>query len=473
MTKSTKRNLWILVGVLLIGALIAWTVVKNANKKEGTAVDFGEVNKATIEERVSASGRIFPVTEVAISSDISGEVVELFAKEGDSVRAGQLLARIDADQFESQVARGEASVSAARATVSTGKASIQQAIADKARLEAQLATNMLALKRAQQLAKEGLVSTAELETAEVAVQTSQATVRAAEAQIESARETVKGSGYQVASAQATLNELRTSLRRTNIVAPMTGILSKLNVEEGERVVGTMQMAGTEMARVADLSSMEVRVEVSENDIPRVTVGDNVEIEVDAYLDRKFDGKVSEISSSANTVSSATGVQSLNTDQVTNFIVTILIEPSSYADLIKPGRAYPFRPGMSASVDILTQVVKDATTVPIASVTAREKKDAKDNKIPKAVATSNEEDKRDELEEIVWVVTDASKVERRVVTTGVQNREVIQILSGLQLGEKIVIGPYAQVARKLKDGEKVYKKEEDKKKDDADQDEDDK
>ncbi len=468
MTKTTKRNLWILVGVLLVGGLVAWTISKNADRKEGTAVEFGTVEKATIEERVSASGRIFPVTDVGISSDVSGEVVELFVREGDSVRAGQLLARIDADAYESQVARGQAQVNSAQALVSTAQASIEQLTGERKRLVAQLEANQLALRRAEQLAKEGLLSQAELENAQVAVALFKAQVEAADANLRGARETVKGNSYAVASARATLRELQTSLRRTNIVAPMDGILSQLNVEEGERVVGTMQMAGTELARVADLTQMEVRVEVSENDIPRVSLGDPVDIEVDAYLDRKFTGKVAEISSSANNLTSAAGVQTLNTDQVTNFTVTILIDASSYADLVAAGRAYPFRPGMSASVEILTETVTDAVSVPIAAVTARET----DEKAAKAQAgdesdgasatatAASETPATEDLVEVVWVVKDDGTVERRVVKTGVQNRKVIQVTSGLRVGERIVVGPYAQVARKLKDGSKVYEEEDD-------------
>ncbi len=458
MTKTTKRNLWILFAALVVGGLVTWSVLKSSDRKEGTAVELGVVEKGTIEERVSASGRIFPVTDVGISSDVSGEVVELFVKEGDSVRAGQLLARIDADAYESQVARGQAQVNQAQAAVSSAKATIQQLTGDKTRLSAQLEANQLAARRAEQLAKEGLLSQAELENAQVAVALSKASIAAAEASIQAAQENVRGNGFQVSSAQATLRELQTSLRRTNIIAPMDGILSQLNVEEGERVVGTIQMAGTELARVADLTQMEVRVEVSENDIPRVSLGDPVEIEVDAYLDRKFTGKVAEISSSANNLTSAAGIQTLNTDQVTNFTVTILIDASSYADLVAAGRTYPFRPGMSASVEILTETVADAVTVPIASVTAREMDESTSNKKP--TPSDDQAPNSDELVEVVWVAKDDGTVERRIVKTGVQNRKVIQVTSGLQIGERIVVGPYAQVARKLKDGSKVYEEDDD-------------
>ena len=469
MTKSTKRTLWIVLGVLLVGGLVAWTITRSANKKDGTAVEFGTVETATIEERVDASGRIFPVTDVGIASDVSGEVVKLFVREGDSVRAGQRIAQVDADAIESQVAQAQAGVNQSQAGVSQARAQIKQFEAQVQQFKAQLANNRLAAKRAAELAAEGLLSQQDLEAAQVAVETTEANISAAQAQADAAREVVRGNEYQVASAEARLRELRTSLRQTNITAPMDGILSQLNVEEGERVVGTMQMAGTELARVADLSEMEVRVEVSENDIPRVALGDRVDIEVDAYLDRTFRGRVAEISSSANNLTTATGTQSLNTDQVTNFVVTIVIEPDSYADLVTAERPYPFRPGMSAAVEILTQVVEGATAVPVASVTAREREDRKKTARASVAGADNDELDYDDLEEIVWVVQDGGTVERRVVKTGVQNRDVIQVTEGLSVGERIVIGPYAQVARKLDDGDKVYEKEEE---DEEDEDEDD-
>ena len=253
---------------------------------------------------------------------------------------------------------------------------------------------------------------------------------------------------------------------------MNGIVSQLNVEEGERVVGTIQMTGTELARIADLSRMEVRVEVSENDIPRVNLGDPVEIKVDAFLDRVFTGRVTEISSSANNLTNAAGVQVLTTDQVTNFAVTIEIEPSSYKDLVTASRPYPFRPGMSASVDIMTEVVENAVAAPIASVTAREKENLRKKASAKTVSNDGEEEELidlNDLEEVVWVVTAADTVERRVVKTGIQDRENIQITQGLKVGERIVTGPYSAVARRLDQGDKVYQQEEKKESKDKDED----
>jgi len=460
MSKTTKTVLWILLGAAVIGGLGYWTIQKSKGKKSGTAVEYGEAKRMRIEERVSASGRIFPVTEVAISSDVSGEVVELMVAEGDSVRQGQLLARIDPDAIESQVSRGRAAVNAAKANAANSQATIEQMIANRKQLDAALLVAKQVLKRNEGLVKEGLLSAAELEQSQNAVATANAQIEAADANVKAAQAGAKAAKFNVESSQATLRELSTNLSRTNVKAPMTGIVSLLNIEQGERVVGTMQMAGTEMARIADLSKMEVQVEVSENDIPRVTVGDEVEIEVDAYLDRTFDGKVTEISNSANNLTSINGSQSLSTDQVTNFVVTISILPESYQDLITPTRPYPFRPGMSAAVDILTEVENDALSVPIASVTAREVED-EDGESSKA------EGDEEELEEVVWRITATDEVERAVVKTGIQDRRNIMILSGLKAGDKVVVGPYSAVSRKLDDGDKVYEKEEEKKDEDED------
>ena len=461
MTKKTKRNLLIGIGVLAVAALVAITVANNRNKKQGVGVEFGEAERRTIEERVTASGRIFPVTEVSISSDVSGEVVELPIAEGDSVRAGQLLARIDPDAIQSRVAQGRAAVDGAQATAAQSRAAIEQARAQVAQLEAQLINQRAVLERTRQLVGEGLASQADLDAAEAAVRTTEANVDAGEASVRAAQEQARASDFNVKSARASLSELSTNLRRTRITAPMTGVVSALLVEEGERVVGTIQMSGTEIARIADLSRMEVQVEVSENDIPRVTLGDPVDIEVDAYLDRTFKGRVAEISNSANNLATgAAALQSLTSDQVTNFVVTIEINPASYADLVTERRPFPFRPGMSAAVEILTEVVEDAVAVPIAAVTAREVDEEKQPGVDAAA----------ELEEIVWVVpAGADTVGRRAVKTGVQDRDYIQVVSGVDPGERIVVGPYAQVSRKLESGDQVYEDEDDDDEEDADED----
>jgi HlyD family secretion protein len=312
-------------------------------------------------------------------------------------------------------------------------------------------------------------STSNLRTAEAAMSAADASLRAAESTISSARANVSAAESGISSAQARLRELRTSLNKTVITAPVSGIISKLNVERGERVVGTLQMAGTEIMRIANFSSMEVQVDVSENDILKVSVGDEADIEVDAYLGRKFKGKVSEIANSASNVG-ATGQASLNTDQVTNFTVKIRVDATSYADLMQTGQRYPFRPGMSASVDIYTHTADGTLSVPIIAVTAKEdddedKKPAKaeqDGEGGPAARTVSEREK--EIKEIVYVVV-GDTVAVREVKTGIQDNDFIEITTGLQEGETVVTGPYSAIARKLKSGSRIRIAEE-KKNDDG-------
>ena len=273
-------------------------------------------------------------------------------------------------------------------------------------------------------------------------------LKSSESSLASARENVRVADYGISSANARLKELRTSLQKTIITAPVSGIISKLNVERGERVVGTLQMAGTEMMRIANLRSMEVQVDVSENDILKVSVGDETDIEVDAYLGRKFKGKVSEIANSAT--NSGTGV-ALNTDQVTNFVVKIRVDANSYTDLVKDGRRYPFRPGMSASVDIFTNTADSTLCVPLIAVSARENEsEVKKNENDQEKEKEND---LDNIKEVVFVVT-GDTVAMREVKTGIQDNDFIQVVSGLQEGEKVVTGPYAAIARKLKGGMRV-------------------
>jgi HlyD family secretion protein len=285
----------------------------------------------------------------------------------------------------------------------------------------------------------------------------EANLRSSESNLSSARENVRVAEFGINSANARLKELRTSLQKTIITAPVSGIVSKLNVEKGERVVGTLQMAGTEMMRIANLHSMEVQVEVGENDILKVSLNDDTDIEVDAYLGRKLKGKVSEIANSASNIGTAAGL-SLNSDQVTNFVVKIRIDPQSYKDLMKDGRRYPFRPGMSASVDIFTQLAENTLSVPIISVTAQEDDKDKDKK-------KSDKEKEEEtpaakqsvadnvIKEIVFVVV-GDTVAAREVKTGIQDNDHIEILSGLQEGEQVVTGPYSAIARKLKSGSRI-------------------
>jgi HlyD family secretion protein len=307
------------------------------------------------------------------------------------------------------------------------------------------------LERNAQLLKDGIISQADYEQSLTNVENLEANLRSSEANIRSAIQSIKGNEFSIESAEASLKELNTSLSRTTIKAPVDGIVSSLSVEKGERVVGTIQMAGTEMMRIANLNTMEVQVDVSENDIIKVSLGDRVDIEVDAYLDKKVKGVVTEI---ANSASNLGGAVSLNTDQVTNFIVKIRIDQDSYKDLIHEGMQYPFRPGMSASVDIYTEELEGVVSVPIQCITARE-------------LDIDEDDDSDEKEfkEVAFKVS-GDTVSMVQVKTGIQDNEHIQILEGIAEGDRIVSGPYSAISGKLKEGDTVYEKEDkdDKKKD---------
>ncbi|MDC1508067.1 efflux RND transporter periplasmic adaptor subunit [Saprospiraceae bacterium] len=455
-TKKKKSRKW-LVPVLIIGigALIAAAYFKGQGKPKGIEVTVEEADNRTILEKVTASGKIFPETEVKISSDVSGEIVELYVQEGDSVYIGQVLAKIDPDTYESTVERGRASVNSAKANKAASATQIESSKAQIQQIQAQLTNAKTVQDRNVKLLSEGVISQVEFDQSLSALQGLVANMRSAEATLESAKKNVEGASYSVQSAEATLREMRTSLSRTIIKSPTNGIVSSLSVEQGERVVGTIQMAGTEMMRIANLSAMEVQVDVSENDILRVSLNDKVDIEVDAYLDRKFSGYVTEIANSASNIG---GAASLNTDQVTNFVVKVRVDSESYKDLLGPNKRYPFRPGMSASVDIRTETMDNVLAIPIQAVTVREKEDDKDNKKKKAAD--------DELEEVVFVM-EADTVRMVNITTGIQDDEYILVTSGLEKGEVIITGPYSAISKKLDQGDAVRVKEEKEKNDDED------
>ncbi|MCW5923503.1 MAG: efflux RND transporter periplasmic adaptor subunit [Saprospiraceae bacterium] len=467
-TTTPKRKRTLLYALLgLFALLVVAAAIKARSKPKGEEVTVEKVQRRTIRETVSASGKIFPETEVKISSDVSGEITELYVREGDSVVAGQILAKIRPDEYQSAVEQGQASLNTARAqreissaNVKTSTAQIEQFRADVQRAKTQMEAARNAHQRNEKLHREGVISTAEFETslsnlraAESAVAAADASLKSAENNLANARENVRVSDFGITSAGARLRELRTSLQKTIITAPVNGIVSKLNVEKGERVVGTLQMAGTEMMRIANLTSMEVQVDVSENDILKVNLNDETDIEVDAYLGRVFKGRVSEIANSASNVS--TSAISLNTDQVTNFVVKIRVDPASYSDLMGQGRLHPFRPGMSASVEIYTKTADSTLSVPLIAVTTREDEDKdKKNKVQKAEEVK-ETSKKDlsKIREIVFVMS-ADTVAAREVKTGIQDNDYIEILTGLQEGELVVSGPYSAIARKLKAGSHV-------------------
>jgi len=462
MAKAGKNKLIIFLGILLL-CLIGFAIFKNRSKPKGVEVTTEEVAKRTIKEQVSASGKVFPETEVKISSDISGEIVELFVEEGDTVKAGQLLGRIDADTYQAQVQRSQASVSNARAQVANSEAGItraeailKQSQAQRDQILAQAINTRAIHARNKELFDGGIISAADYENStstldgiEANLKSAEATISSNRANLEAARQSVKAAEFNVKSAQATLGEVNTSLRRTNIVAPMDGIISRLDVEQGERVVGTLQMAGTEMMRVADLSTIEVQVDVSENDVLRVNVGDPAKIEVDAYLDEEFTGYVTEIANSATNSTAA----SLTTDQVTNFVVKIRINPESYREMMIKNKRFPFRPGMSASVDINTNTEKDVLTIPIQAVTTRDLNQVGKKKRGKRKKKEKKGDLEENIKEVVFIM-EADTARMVQVTTGIQDDKYIQIIDGLTEGMDIIEGPYSVVSKKLEQGEDI-------------------
>jgi HlyD family secretion protein len=375
------------------------------------AVEKAEYRSVT--ETITANGKIQPEKEVKISPDVAGEIVELNVKEGENVVKGQLLCRIKPDIYVSQRDRSMAAINSAKARL--------------AQSEAQFVQAELAYKRNKQLFDEQTVSKSEFEQSE--------------AQYTVAKSEVDAAKFTVLSSEASLKEANENLLKTSIYSPMTGTVSMLLVELGERVVGTSMMTGTEMMRVADLSRMEAQVQVNENDITRVNLGDTAVVTVDAYLDQKFKGVVSEIANSAKT----TG---LSADQVTNFDVKILVLPSSYASLLKKGELNPLRPGMSASVDIQTETRKGVLAVPIQSVTTR-------TDTTKMQVTPGSEEIRTLL-----FTTDGTYAFAKDVKTGIQDNSYIEILSGIKEGDQVISQPFSAISKKLSDSTliQIVKKE---------------
>lgn len=406
---------------ILIPVAIVLIIVAVIGKKQGwfgkaftVKVAVENAEKRTIIETITANGKIQPEMEVKISPDVSGEIVELTVKEGYEVQKGQLLLRIKPDIYISQKDRSMAAISSARARL--------------AQAEAQFTQADLSYKRSKQLFNEQTISKSDFEQAE-------ANFTVAKSEVDAAK-------FSIVSAEASLKEANENLVKTSIYAPMSGTVSMLLVELGERVAGTNLMAGTEMLRVADLSRMEAQVEVNENDIVKVKLGDTALIEVDAYLDRKFKGIVTEIANSAKT----TGVSA---DQVTNFDVKILVLPQSYQNLVDAGDKNPFRPGMSASVDIQTESKSDITTVPIQSVTTR-------TDTTKNVVKASDK----EIRTLVFI-TDGKYALARDVKTGIQDNNFIEILSGVTAGDRVISAPFSAISKKLADSTliEIVKKEE--------------
>ena len=454
--KSSNKIWWILGGVvLLLGGGLAIAKQKGwIGKEPSTEVEFTKAKKADIIERVSASGKIQPEVEVKLSPDVSGEIVGLYVNEGDSVRAGQLLLKIRPDNYESLLSRAEAQVN-------SSKASVEQAKSGQSQSESRLLKAKIDYDRNRKLHDDKVISDADFDQFN-----SQYLV--AKQDVESAKANVQAAVFNVKSTEAALKEARANLTKTTIYAPQSGTVSKLNVELGERVVGTSQMAGTELLRIANLNKMEVRVNVNENDITRVSMNDTVIIDVDSYSasGRKFKGIVYEIASSANGLGSAAAA-AVSSDAVTEFEVKIRILRSSYSDLIVGKRSYPLKPGMTASVEIITNRKMGVLSVPLATVTTRDPTMTPEGDKKEGEENSNQEPekviKKDKIKEVVFVMDKDSKAKLREVKTGISDFENIEILSGLKEGETIISGPYITVSKKLKEGELVMKKKVEEKK----------
>ncbi len=465
MKKKSNRIWWILGGVVVL-LLVGLVVAKQMGligKPDMTEVDFAAVKQTDITERVTASGRVQPQVEVKISPDVSGEIIGLYVNEGDPVKAGQLLVRIRPDNYESLLAR-------ARATVNQNRAQREQSKAGVAQSAARLIRAKADFERNKKLYADKVISSADLETSE-------ANYNVARQEVESANATVRAADFGIRSAEAGLRDATENLRKTTIYAPVNGTVSKLNVELGERVVGTSQMAGTEIMRIANLQNMEVRVNVNENDIVRVSLGDTADIDVDSYATsgRKFKGLVYEVANTANGLTGA-AASALSADAVTEFEVKIKILNSSYEDLLnqKGKKGYPFKPGMTASVEVITERKKGVLAVPIAAVTTRsvdqETEEPQEQRSGTVIEKpANQIEKKAEIKEIVFVNV-AGKATQREVKTGISDFENIQITSGLKAGEQIISGPFIAVSKKLKEGELVTKRDPNKSRKKEDKDE---
>lgn len=435
----SKQLKWIIgILLLLIVVLVVLKATGTIGKDEGTKITTEKAVRRTITETVNASGKVYPEVEVKVSPDISGQIVELNVAEGDTVKKGQVLARIYADLYTSQRDQAAAVVAQSQAQVANSEAQLGA-------LKATLDQTEAAYKRNKQLVEDKVISQAEYETAQQAY-------LAAKANYAAAQKGVQASQANVQANIAGLNRASKDVGRTTILAPMNGVISLLSVKNGERVAGNSFNVGTEMMRIADLNSIEVQVDVSENDIPKVKLGDSADVEVDAYNQRKFKGVVYKI---ANPTPSATSSSSTTT--VTNYEVHIRLLSESYKDLMGKGKPFPFRPNMTGSADIKTHTEDNVLSVSLNAVTTRDKNNNSTQKADDNNNNSNNNNttvNSDDINEVVFVVQKDGTVKQRIVKTGVQDLNNIQITNGINAGDEVVTGPYDVVSKDLKDGTKV-------------------
>lgn len=445
MAKFSKKNLWIIIVSALVIIILVVAAVKKGQSSKATKVAVEKVELRTLVETVSANGKIQPAKDIKISPYISGEVVELFVKEGDFVNKGHKLAKIDPEIYISTYEKIDAALKTSQANQANAKARVVQS-------ESQFIKSELDFNRSKTLFEKDVISKADYDAA-------YSVYEVAKADVIAAKENFKSSQFQVSSARASVKEAKENLNRTTIYAPNDGTVSKLNIEEGERVTGASQFsAGTEIMRIANLDVLEVNVEVNENDIVRVSLYDTAIIEVDAYLDKEFKGLVTEIATSANTLG-------VSADQVTNFDVKIMMLKESYVSLLKPNSEIPspFRPGMSATVEIQTETAPSILTIPIQAVTTRadttgkiksyrERREDNQGKDDEEIRKEDEE-----INEYVFLYVDGvAKLKK--VETGIQDNTNIQITSGLEPGQEVIVSPYRAVSKTLKNNDEVEKVE---------------
>jgi HlyD family secretion protein len=452
--KKSNKLLYIIIGAVIL--LIIFLVVGRSQgwigKPKTIEVELAKAKKTSITEKVSASGTVQPVIEVKLAPEVSGEIIELNVEDGDSVKFGDVLVKIRPDVWKSQLERSEAGLNQQRANVESSRANLSRAQATFMRAEQDY-------KRQEKLWNEKVISESDWQLA-------QQNYKIASNDLKSAEQSLEAAKFVVNSTEASVRESRENVRKTTVNAPMKGIVSKLNVKKGERVVGTAQMAGTEMMRIADLNKMEVRVNVNENDIVRVHYNDSVIIDVDAYgnIGKQFKGIVTNIANTARDKQS--------TDAITEFEVRILILQSSYEDLIREGNRYPFRPGMTASVDIITTRKENVLSVPLAAVTTRSPEGDKsaepvDEDDEKRTVTDSSKPKAEKKEDKVVVFVNENGVAKMVeVKTGISDYDNIEIISGLSDSLEVITGPFLVVSKRLKDGDKVSVKKEEKKEEES-------
>lgn len=451
-TKSNKIVYYLIGGVvvvilfLVVGKSMGWI-----GKSKDIEVELAKAGRSSIVEKVSASGTVQPVIEVKIAPEVSGEIIELYVEDGDSVKAGELLVKIRPDVWLSQLERTEAGLSQQRANAVSAQAALSGSKAQFIRAEADY-------KRQERLWNEKVIAESDWQLAKQ-------NFEVAKNNLASAEQSVEASKFVVKSTEASVRESSENVRRTAVVAPMKGIISKLGVKKGERVVGTAQMTGTEMLRIADLNKMEVRVNVNENDIVRVHLNDTVLIDVDSYAstNKEFKGIVTNIANTAK--------DKLSADAITEFEVRILILRSSYEDLIKQGNKFPFRPGMTASVEIITKRKANVLSVPLASVTTRsekgtEKKEENNDNNNERKVVNDKAAVEKKADKVVLFINEKGVAKMVEVKTGISDYDNIEILEGLKDSVEVVTGPFLVVSKRLKDGDKIQvaKKKDEKKED---------